>query len=112
ALANGGIGDLTRASAALDVDFLVSHGDINTLLLGDDLFANINLPGLNGLLVHLQPLRTELDAPRLICVSPGLSRCDGRIVIGCTACAPTGTIPPILGQQSGGLLHAASTRHR
>jgi hypothetical protein len=50
-LANGRIGDLTGASAALDVDFLVSHGDIKGLLLGDDLFAKADLPGLDGLLV-------------------------------------------------------------
>jgi hypothetical protein len=39
ALANGGVRDLTRASAALDVDFLVGYRDIKGLLLGDDFFS-------------------------------------------------------------------------
>src|SRR6266700_3583520 len=93
-----------RIARALDVDFLVSRGDINALLLGDDLFANTNLPSLNGLLVHLQLLLTQLEASRLICVSPGLSACAGDTT--------TGTVPSVLGQQSRGLLHAASAGHR
>lgn len=50
--------DPAGAKAALDVDFLV--GDIDALLLGDDLFVQTDLTGLHRFFGRLQTLFPEL----------------------------------------------------